>query len=111
MIMYLCIGKISHLYNSRYKYTRPAAVILKEMTVRNNYKIACRPDQAIHPISFLIAYISFTSIGRITIMRALSRYRGYSSAGRALAWHARGQRFDPAYLHQKSLLKVKVPIV
>ncbi len=25
---------------------------------------------------------------------------GYSSAGRALAWHARGQRFDPAYLHQ-----------
>ena len=28
------------------------------------------------------------------------RRRGYSSAGRALAWHARGQRFDPAYLHQ-----------
>ena len=26
---------------------------------------------------------------------------GYSSAGRALAWHARGQRFDPVYLHQK----------
>ena len=25
--------------------------------------------------------------------------RGYSSVGRALAWHARGQRFDPAYLH------------
>ena len=22
--------------------------------------------------------------------------------GRALAWHARGQRFDPAILHQKS---------
>ncbi len=29
----------------------------------------------------------------------LSDQRGYSSAGRALAWHARGQRFDPAYLH------------
>jgi hypothetical protein len=28
------------------------------------------------------------------------RRRGYSSAGRARAWHARGQRFDPAYLHQ-----------
>jgi hypothetical protein len=28
--------------------------------------------------------------------------RGYSSDGRALAWHARGQRFDPAYLHQKN---------
>jgi hypothetical protein len=25
--------------------------------------------------------------------------RGYSSAGRALAWHARGHRFDPVYLH------------
>jgi hypothetical protein len=36
--------------------------------------------------------------------------RGYSSAGRALAWHARGQRFDPAYLHQKSF-KIQVPIV
>ena len=30
----------------------------------------------------------------------ISFRRGYSSAGRALAWHARGQRFDPAYLHQ-----------
>ena len=28
---------------------------------------------------------------------------GYSSAGRALEWHSRGQRFDPAYLHQKDL--------
>ena len=27
---------------------------------------------------------------------------GYSSAGRALEWHSRGQRFDPAYLHQES---------
>src|SRR6218665_2224778 len=25
---------------------------------------------------------------------------GYSSVGRALAWHARGHRFDPGYLHQ-----------
>src|SRR5476649_2922127 len=31
---------------------------------------------------------------------------GYSSAGRALAWHARGQRFDPAYLHQQRRDKV-----
>ena len=29
---------------------------------------------------------------------------GYSSAGRAPALHAGGQRFDPAYLHQSSLL-------
>ena len=27
--------------------------------------------------------------------------RGYSSAGRALEWHSRGQRFDPAYLHHE----------
>ena len=33
-------------------------------------------------------------------MPAKAPQRGYSSAGRALAWHARGQRFDPAYLHQ-----------
>ena len=26
---------------------------------------------------------------------------GYSSAGRAHDWQSRGQRFDPAYLHQK----------
>ena len=26
--------------------------------------------------------------------------RGISSVGRALAWHARGQRFDPAILHK-----------
>ncbi len=31
---------------------------------------------------------------------------GYSSAGRALAWHARGQRFDPAYLHQIKFLRL-----
>ena len=36
------------------------------------------------------------------IARHLRPGRGYSSAGRALAWHARGQRFDPAYLHQQS---------
>ena len=27
---------------------------------------------------------------------------GFSSAGRALAWHARGQRFDSAKLHHKT---------
>ena len=37
------------------------------------------------------------------IIRPLGR--GYSSAGRALAWHARGQRFDPAYLHQPTVAR------
>ena len=29
--------------------------------------------------------------------------RGYSSVGRALEWHSRGRRFDPDYLHHKSI--------
>ena len=33
---------------------------------------------------------------------------GYSSAGRALEWHSRGQRFDPAYLHQKRARRTPV---
>lgn len=54
-------------------------------------------------IQFNIEHIytkRFTAPGRISIMRP-SFERGYSSAGRALAWHARGPRFDPAYLHHK----------
>src|ERR1700757_5229450 len=35
------------------------------------------------------------------IIRPLAT-RGHSSAGRALAWHARGRRFDPVWLHQIS---------
>ena len=34
--------------------------------------------------------------------------RGHSSAGRALAWHARGRRFDPGWLHQERL-EIVVP--
>ena len=30
---------------------------------------------------------------------------GHSLGGRALEWHSRGQRFDPAYLHQRKTLK------
>lgn len=41
------------------------------------------------------------------IMRGSTPARGYSSAGRALAWHARGQRFDPAYLHQSRCRTVR----
>ncbi len=39
-----------------------------------------------------------TSSGARSTVRALSW--GHSSAGRALAWHARGRRFDPVWLHQ-----------
>src|SRR5689334_20353201 len=34
--------------------------------------------------------------------------RGHSSAGRALAWHARGRRFDPAWLHHASPFRLRV---
>ena len=30
--------------------------------------------------------------------------RGISSVGRALQWHCRGQRFEPAILHRKQIL-------
>ena len=31
------------------------------------------------------------------------------SLGRALEWHSRGQRFDPAYLHQSGAEPTKAP--
>src|SRR6201987_1320332 len=39
---------------------------------------------------------------------AKRRLRGHSSAGRALAWHARGRRFDPAWLHHASSFGLRV---
>ena len=44
-------------------------------------------------IPFLSCYNTYRSVEP-------NRIWGYSSAGRALEWHSRGQRFDPAYLHQ-----------
>ena len=46
------------------------------------------------------------SSNRCLILKALEKglsvkIRGYSSAGRALALQAGGQRFDPAYLHHR----------
>ena len=31
---------------------------------------------------------------------------GHSSVGRALEWHSRGRRFDPAWLHQLPLMSL-----
>ena len=39
----------------------------------------------------------------IPVVRHGTNIWGISSAGRALAWHARGHRFDPGILHQKAL--------
>src|SRR6187399_1857563 len=39
-------------------------------------------------------------LGRgLRIRRYTWPIRGHSSAGRALAWHARGRRFEPGWLH------------
>src|SRR6478735_8944425 len=57
--------------------------------------------------------IAFVCLTYLKPNRNLPRLAwGHSSAGRALAWHARGRRFDPVWLHQ--LLKLFdscVPIV
>ena len=50
--------------------------------------------------------VSRTESNRCLILKALKRFSekeiwGYSSAGRAPALQAGGQRFDPAYLHQR----------
>ena len=37
----------------------------------------------------------------------MSSYRGHSSAGRAPAWHAGGQRFESAWLHSVRLLALQ----
>ncbi len=41
------------------------------------------------------------------------RLRGYVTAliGRALEWHSRGQRFDPAYLHQNERTSERVSVL
>ena len=49
--------------------------------------------------------ILLTELSLTTNIRPVIEW-GYSSAGRALAWHARGQRFDPVYLHQFLNLKL-----
>ena len=48
------------------------------------------------PESFKTKYPENQGFPRLSVLW------GYSSAGRALEWHSRGQRFDPAYLHHRN---------
>jgi hypothetical protein len=41
----------------------------------------------------LLTYYSFAKIQKLLIFTDV--FRGYSSDGRALEWHSRGQEFDP----------------
>src|SRR5699024_5991449 len=56
-----------------------------------------------------VARVSNTLYNRIRNTQSTPTW-GYSSAGRALEWHSRGQRFDPAYLHQNQVLWVFLDI-
>lgn len=42
---------------------------------------------------------------RWPVMEKLCAVWGISSAGRALHWQCRGQRFDPAMLHQSRIIR------
>ena len=46
------------------------------------------------------------SVFQINLPHFLKHIWGYSSVGRALGWHSRGQRFDPAYLHSEFTYKL-----
>ena len=54
-------------------------------------------------LKIMLAFFSKRVIINLALRDATSKQtiRGYSSAGRALEWHSRGQRFDPAYLHHR----------
>lgn len=47
----------------------------------------------------MIAFYSLNFTGGLIIISYVVTLRGISSAGRALRWQRRGQRFDPAMLH------------
>lgn len=51
----------------------------------------------LNSLNFLLQYARNADIIFLVLI-----HRGLSSAGRALAWHARGRRFDPDSLHHYS---------
>ena len=52
--------------------------------------------------------MEFRSLTLFNLEGARSRTRGYSSAGRAPALQAGGQRFDPVYLHHPISSAIKM---
>ncbi len=61
--------------------------------------LRCAPGSVI--IEYTKSEVVFLVVLRIE-RTSKARLRGYvtDGLGRALEWHSRGQRFDPAYLHQ-----------
>ena len=74
---------------------------LGSLFLRNRYCCICRQI----PIYRLLVFKGKAKIGRKDCCGYICspKQRGISSVGRALAWHARGQRFESAILHKASL--------
>ena len=48
--------------------------------------------------------VTGTVRGSNPTLSAMQNQYGYSSVGRALEWHSRGQEFEPPYLHQGAII-------
>ncbi len=93
-------------YLSWYNLERPHFSLTVPVPNRKTPRLLS-PLQFLHqtatpPVQYVLA--RYTKLQALTTACIISDSPwGYSSAGRALAWHARGQRFDPAYLHHIDL--------
>ena len=86
---------------------------------RNKLSPSPRPRRGVHIVKvcpvdniYLLCYTAtcLSSIAGTGYSSPFPSHQGVHTRwfGRALAWHARGQRFDPAILHQKStVLRLK----
>ena len=82
---------------------------------RNKLSPSPRPRRGVHIVKvcpvdniYLLCYTAtcLSSIAGAGYSSPFPSHQGVHTRwfGRALAWHARGQRFDPAILHQKSTI-------
>ena len=53
------------------------------------------------PLQMAVKLATLTKKINLVLFLIINLLGGYSSVGRALEWHSRGQRFDPAYLHNE----------
>ena len=83
---------------------------------RNKLSPSPRPRRGVHIVKvcpvdniYLLCYTAtcLSSIAGAGYSSPFPSHQGVHTRwfGRALEWHSRGQRFDPAYLHQKKTLK------
>ena len=76
--------------------------VLENIVTKSVIKIRDMKDYfKMHPLFDFLGQ-SLAIILKISYIRI--RIRAVSSAGRALEWHSRGQRFDPATVHRKAII-------